>query len=212
MLTEFVNDLFVHGRVRLTTDESPSDADLSEACATVARFEKTMQLDLPGTPPAIDEPALRWALASFYQACQFQVYRHLGATSLAERFAEEPPRSSTAEAHYSVDLIFRFLPDLVTLARSGSPDDPLLVVLQSWSELWPLSSVGVSDLNPPHCESILANECLLRLYVDRILRTQDTSRLTDQRIRDEVSRAVGAFPDLGGDLQNLPGVSTSGRS
>lgn len=200
MLTEFVNDLFVHGRVRLTTDELPSDSDLSEACKTVARFEKPMRLDLPGTAPTLDEPALRWALVAFYQACQFQVYRHLGATSLAERFAEEPPRGSTAEAHYSVDLMFRFLPDLVKLARSGSPEDPLLVTLTGWCEAWPLSSVGVSDVNPPHCEPILADECLLRLYVDRLLRTQDVSRLTDQRIRDEVSRAVGAFPELGGEV------------
>ena len=72
----------------------------------------------------------------------------------------------------------------------------MLAALTGWCEQWPLSSVGVSDLNPPHCEPILTGECLLRLYVDRILRTQDTSRLSDQRIRNEVSRAVGAFPEL----------------
>lgn len=196
-LRSFVEELFVTGRVRLTTDDTPGDADIVEAVARVLEFERSLRLDLPGAAPGVDEAALRWALVAFYQAGQFQVYRHLGATKLVERFAEEPPRGATAEAHYSVDLVFRFLPDLVKLARRGSPEDPLLVALTSWCEAWPLSSVGVSNLNPPHCELILAHECLLRLYVDRILRSQDTSRLTDQRIRDEVTRAVGAFPELG---------------
>ena len=198
-LLTFVEELLVTGRVRLTTDESPDEADIVESVGRVVEFEKTQRLDLPGIPPSVDEAALRWALVAFYHACQFQVYRHLGVSRLFERFAAEPPRGSAAEAHYAVDLVFRFLPDLVKLARSGSPEDPLLETLTAWCEVWPLSSVGVSDLNPPHCEPILADECLLRVYVERILRCQDTSRLTDQRIRDEVSRAVGAFPELGGE-------------
>lgn len=196
-LLTFVEELFVTGRVRLTSDEPPADGDINDAILKVREFESSLRLDLPGTPPDEDEAALRWALVAFYQACQFQVYRHLGMTKLAERLADDSPRGATAEAHYSVDLVFRFLPDLMKLARSGSSEDPLLVVLTGWCERWPLSSVGVSDLNLPHCEPILTDECLLRLYVDRILRTQDTSRFTDQRIRIEVSRAVGAFPELG---------------
>lgn len=197
-LLRFVEELFVTGRVRLTTDALFAEDDLNAAVSKVREFEQPSRLDLPGTPPCIDEPALRWGLASFYQACQFQIYRHLGATALGERFAEDSPRGSTAAAHYSVDLVFRFLPDLVKLARSGSPEDPLLEVVHKWCEAWPLSSVGINEIHPPHCEPILADECLLRMYVDRILRTQDTSRLSDQRIRDEVARAVGAFPELGG--------------
>lgn len=199
-LRTFVEELFVTGRVRLTTDKAPSDGDVGEAVATAVSFEQSLRLDVPGSPPDVDEAALAWALASFYQACQFHVYRHSGTTALGERFADTPPHGASARAHYSVDLVFRFLPDLIRLARSGSPDDPLLAVLIGWCEAWPLSSVGVRDINPPHCEPILADECLLRLYVDRILRTQDTSRLSDQRIRDVVSQAVGAFPELGGDV------------
>lgn len=199
-LLTFVEGLFVTGRVRLTTDAPPDDADVTEAIGKVVEFEKAMRLDLPGIAPSVDESTLQWALVAFYHACQFQVYRNLGVSSLSGRFAAEPPRGSTAEAHYSVDLVFRFLPDLVKLARNGSPEDPLLATLSEWCEAWPLSSVGVSNLTPPHCEPILADECLLRIYVDRILRTQDESRLSDQRIRDEVTRAVGAFPELGGEV------------
>jgi len=198
-LLTFVEGLFVTGRVRLTTDKSPDEADIAEAVGRVVEFEKTQRADLPGSAPTVDQVALRWALVAFYHACQFRVYRHLGVSSLSERFADEAPRGSTAEAHYSVDLAFRFLPDLVKLAQSGSPEDPLLATLTEWCEAWPLSSVGVSDLNSPHCEPILTDECLLRIYVDRILRTQDASRQTDQRVRDEVSRAVGAFPELAGE-------------
>lgn len=199
-LRSFAEELFVTGRVRLTTDNSPDEVDVTETVVRVLDFETTQRLDLPGIAPAVDEAALRWALVAFYHACQFQVYRHLGVSSLSDRFAAEPPSGSTAEAHYSVDLVFRFLPDLVKLAQSGSPEDPLLATLTEWCEAWPLSSVGVSDVKPPHCEPILADECLLRIYVDRILRTQDESRLSDQRIRDEVSRAVGVFPELGGEV------------
>ena len=133
-LLTFVEELLVTGRVRQTTDESPNEADITEAVGKVVEFEKAQRLDLPWIAPTVDQAVLRWALVAFYHTCQFQVYRHLGISSLSERFTAELPRGSTARAHYSVDLVFRFLPGLVKLARSGSPEDPLLETLTAWCE------------------------------------------------------------------------------
>jgi hypothetical protein len=50
-LLTFVEELFVTGRVRLTTDESPNEADITEAVGKVVEFEKAQRSICPGLLP-----------------------------------------------------------------------------------------------------------------------------------------------------------------
>ena len=50
-LLTFVEELFVTGRVRLTTDESPNEADITEAVGKVVEFEKAQRWICPGLLP-----------------------------------------------------------------------------------------------------------------------------------------------------------------
>lgn len=59
-----------------------------------------------------------------------------------------------ASIHYSVDLFFRFLPDFVRLAKAASMEDPLIDRLKQWAVIWPVSGMGVPNVN--HSQTILS--------------------------------------------------------
>jgi hypothetical protein len=92
----------------------------------------------------------------------------------------------------------RFLPDLLRFARVAHEHehDPLVARLVDWARRWPLSSVGTQVTGNLDVNDIVADNCLLTLYVDRIIATADTLRLSDPRVADAARRALGLFPSL----------------
>jgi hypothetical protein len=96
--------------------------------------------------------------------------------------------------HYSVDLVFQFLPDLSKLTGHAAPDDPLLTSLGSWANLWPLSSVGMKGVVPQSLRGIVEHPGLLQYYVDRILARSDVSRLGDVVVQNAVRRTLSLYP------------------
>jgi hypothetical protein len=123
------------------------------------------------------------------------VNRDANETDVRAALADPRP-GPTATAHYSVDLVFRFLPDLIALARRVSQDDPLVEALRNLIAPWPLASVGMSDIPVADIEPIIGHPCLRQLYVDRILARGDVARLDDPRVQEAVREALGACPEL----------------
>ena len=60
---------------------------------------------------------------------------------IENQLSQDCPGPVAADVHYSVDLVFRFLPDLLKFARSSSDQDPLLEYIVRWLHEWPLSCV-----------------------------------------------------------------------
>ena len=145
-MQDFVLNLLSTGRVELTSADAPHDDDVKKVAAVLAEFEPQYRDEMPGTPPACDVEVAGEASRQFYMACQFHVFRFLGDDELQSRLNPQFAPAETAAAHYSVDLIFRFLPDLVQTVRAASPDDPLLKILMAWAAACPLSSVGIPDV------------------------------------------------------------------
>src|SRR5262249_13871359 len=114
--------------------------------------------------------------------------------------------------HYSVDLVFQYLPDLFQLAHGAAQDDPLLEILKHWSAQWPLSSVGIADIADPQIAPLLCPE-LLPFYACRIIQRQDRSRLVHARVREEVRKQLGIHRQLAPDLRSaLEGDYNEGKS
>ncbi|MBM4077860.1 MAG: hypothetical protein FJ267_19700 [Planctomycetes bacterium] len=97
---------------------------------------------------------------------------------------------------YSVDLVFRFLPDLVRIVKGMNSSDPLLERLKEWGRQWPLSSVSIPDLLVTEIEPILADRCLSQLYADRIIESGSTDRLNDPRVREMIRGQFGAYLEM----------------
>jgi hypothetical protein len=119
------------------------------------------------------------------------------AAAVHESLSSPCPEKPSPAVCYSVDLSFRYLPDLLSLAKGIAPADPLVTGLTGLARAWPLSSVGVLGIEGPvDVRPFIADPSLRQLYVDRIIDKADASRLGDPQIVDLVREALGDFPDL----------------
>lgn len=194
----FIRALLDNGRLRVPRpDETEDPQDFKAAAEVLREFESVWRLDFPGPAPEFDLPGAMWAATMLYRAAQCAVFRDVPEPTLRQGLSLTCPQTANdAARHYSVDLTFRFLPDLVNLARQASPDDPLLQELKSLANQWPLSSVGMKGVEPGGIDAIVGHPGLLQLYVDRILAREDFSRLSDERVRTAARKAAGAYAEL----------------
>ena len=201
MVLDFVKQLYTTGRVRLPSSEPSSLAELHAALQWLGESESNWREHLPRLPPPLEKEALQWSVQNLYRAAQLAVFRHLGPHEV-ERLKENPsPDRQSPSAVYSVDLVFRFLPDLTRIVAGMNAEDPLVEILRDWACRWPLSSVGMPEVREIDIEPILHDACLRGVYADRILETEDTSRLSDPRVLELIRGVLGAYPELS------PGVS-----
>jgi MoxR-vWA-beta-propeller ternary system domain bpX4 len=195
-LASFLSSLLERGRVQAPVPNELSEDELRAGDAVLLDFEAQYRKVLPGTPPRLDRAAARWGAVQFLRGCQFTVYRDVPAELIEQELAPSCPLPTTPAVHYSVDLVFRFLPDLVRFARSAAEGDPLVNHLMHWARDWPLSSVGIVGVDAVDVNGFVADSALLALYVDRILEAGDLGRLTDERVRDAARTALGLHPEL----------------
>ena len=198
-LSQFLDRLFEEGRVAVSPPEPVQADELQAAEDTLAALEAVYRLDLPGEPPPLAIAAARWAAVSLFHACQFVAFRNAGEEMIAAALGTPVPEAEATSLHYSVDLTFRFLPDLMRLARTDAENDPLLGYLRQWAVDWPLSSVGIPDVTPSSIEPIVSHRCLLNIYRDRIIARLHSPWNTgfpgDPRIEEAVAQAVGEGND-----------------
>lgn len=200
-LPEFLQALFERGRVRVAAPgDAVSNDDWTKVEAILAERHAADRAEFPGDMPPLESAAARWAAEQFYRACQFAVHRDAGADQLAAALALPCPAAPAPSRHVSVDLTFCFLPDLYRLARGASEGDPLCERLRAWAAEWPLSSVGMPNVNPIGVGEFCEHGGLLQWYVDRIIARGDRSRLADSRVRGAVQTAVGNYAQLAGKL------------
>ncbi|HVW35773.1 MAG TPA: hypothetical protein VHB99_00660 [Pirellulales bacterium] len=208
-LAEFLQALFEHGKVRVgAPGDAISGGEWAHVDAVLAERHAAEVAEFPGAIPPLAQAAARWAAEQFYRACQFTVNRDAGAEKIAAALAAPCPSAPAASRHVSVDQVFRFLPDLYRLAHAASPDDPLCERLGNWAAEWPLSSVGIANVNPRNIDDVLDHAGLRTLYVDRIIARRDRSRLSEPRVRQAVLAAVGNYRELAADLA---GALTTGE-
>lgn len=196
----FLSSLLEEGRGHVPAPADLSEQELRAADEMLAGFERSYRLEVPGEAPSLDAAAARWAAAMFFRACQFAVFRDVPAQLVERELSVPCPSAATAAAHYSVDLVFRLLPDLLRFARSAAEADPLVARLMRWARDWPLSSVGVADVSPVDARIVFTHPALAVLYVDRILARRDKPRLADERVRDSVRSALGLHPELAPEM------------
>jgi len=192
----FLSQVFEHGRVRAARGEQISETELAEARMELADFEQAWRQTVPGAAPEFLVDAALWAAETIYRLSQCLIYPAMDAQMALKITTPAPRAPHTAAQHYSVDLTLRFLPDLWRLARARGEAGSLVSQILNLAAEWPLSSVGISGISASSIDAVAADECLLTLYVDRVLERKDRSRLGDPRVRNKVEAAVGPFDEL----------------
>lgn len=150
----------------------------------------------PAGPPPFDEKVAAWGAIQLYHACQFHTFRNLGADEIQARLQLPLPSSSPPDApstHYSVDLLFQYLADLLALTRKLSPSDPLIAVLEEWGRRWPLASPGMNLAGPFDDEVIWQEPVLARHYAERLIERREVQRWREAPFRQLAREFLGAY-------------------
>ena len=196
--TAFLTSLFDNGRVSIPFPAPLSAEVIRAGDEVISAFERDYRYDLPGDPPLLVSDAARWAAVRFFRACQFTVYRDVDAETLNAELSGNYEGALSPANHYSIDIIFRYLPDLAKVARGAAEQDPLLEHIGRWARQWPLSSVGMTNIEIESIDAIAGHPALLQLYVDRVIAHRDASRQTDERVRIAIETSLGMYPELAG--------------
>lgn len=192
----FLHDLLGEGRAIVPSPGLVSDEDLAAGDAILAEYESTWRRDLPEPVPKFCLAAARSGAVWLYHACQFAVYRDVDEEAIQDALGGCFIGEITADVVYSVDLTHRFLPDVEKFARSAAERDPLLTHLKERARQWPLSSVGMSDIDELTIDGFADHPGLMQMYADRILAREDVARLADERVRRQIESSLGIFSEL----------------
>ncbi len=196
MLGIFLRDIFTTGDAVVTTTIQQFDADdLADAGAVLSDYYKLDIENMPHHMPAFNQPAAIWAAQYLYHSMQLLLLRQLGEEHIAKLLTDYTGKVSE-DVVYSVDLTFRYLPDLLNAAKGLAPDDPFVQKLTHTANQWQYSSVG-AQITALETESVIMESTALRTeYIDRIIEKKDKHRLKQTITRQVVTEALGVHSEL----------------
>ena len=194
--SDFIQSVTLEGRAIVPPPDKVSPQALERAARCLQAIEEQVRLEMPRDPPDFDVDAALWAALMFFRACQFATFRDIDGQTVQTELNKLCPGDESPAKHYSVDLMFRFLPRLLHFSKSASEGDVLNECLLKIAARWPLSSVGVEGIEPKGVNILCQDASLLAFYVDRILASEDVSRLNEPAVADAVRAALGLHGDL----------------
>ena len=193
-LVDFLESLTSEGKVAVASGQAPPIDE--SALEFLTHYEALARVDLIGNAPPLSPKAAAWASSILYQACQFVVCRDIGEPAIVRALKSPCPEARTSSVDWSVDLVFRYLPDVHRLAQHLSRTDPLVQEIRFLAVSWPLSSVGIPEVSGVDLDPFWEHSGLRQLYLDRILQRKDLSRLGDPRVDGGIKTILGAHPEL----------------
>lgn len=206
-MKSFLARLFETGEVQLPREVADDRGD--GVARLLEESERVWRRGVAGEPPRFDVATATAASRVLISMCQAVVYRENEIDDLKQRLVESrlPCGDVVVQdpsLHYSVDLLFRFIPQVLERAKRISPSDDLIPLTLNVLRPWPLSSIGVSELNPaalcPSLRVIQADRSLWRMYVDRVISLNDAARLQHPETRAAVAAAIGPFDSLAPEM------------
>lgn len=194
--TEFLESLFDNGRVKVITPEEIQTDDRNAAEKLLLQSEAIWRLDQPMGLPEFNVSAGMWSAELLFRSAQFQVFRDVNPEAIQSAFKLAGPDVESPSSHYSVDLCFRYLGDVLRMSNLASSDDPLNDEISQLLSHWPLSAIGVKGVEPPVRGAAFKHQGLWRMFIDRVIAKGDARLMADPQIQQSIEVAVGAFPEL----------------
>ena len=124
-MLKFLHGLFSSGELIIPLEEHAFNE--SQSVEALTALERQWRCELPGDPPAFVAVSAVKATRILMAFCRAVIHRQVSVAQ-TEQFVREVCLSEddTASQHYSVDLVLRFLPQVVERARRIS------IVIQSF--------------------------------------------------------------------------------
>jgi hypothetical protein len=197
---QFLQTLYTSGRLVLSSSEAPLSAGRDDA--ELQAVDRAVRLELAGEGPALAPAVVHWAAKMLHDCCRFYAFRNVDAETIAAALTVACPDDSScdeAQRAYSADLAFRYLPDLLKLCRGLAPEDPLVAGIIQLAKAWPLSSVGIAEVDNAADlpdSPILDHPALRELYIDRIITREAVGRLRRPAAARLAKAVLGLYPNL----------------
>src|ERR1700755_1656157 len=121
-LFQFLSALAEFGNVVVTQDFREEVE--TEAEGILKEMDQLYRLHLPGKGPDFVTEAAVWGAKMLHRGCQFLVCRDIDGEIVRKGMQEACPVVHSPAIDYSVDLTFRFLPDLIGMTRNVASGDP----------------------------------------------------------------------------------------
>jgi hypothetical protein len=195
VLSEFLQDLFAHGRVRVSAPGGSTDADLVAAADVLRRAEETRRQSLPSNPPEFLPDVGLWAADRVYNAAQFLVFRDADPKIIQQSLKRREPAPTTSSEHYSGDLCLYFMKDILRLSTAASENDPLNDMIRALMTDWPLSAVSLECAAVPG-PNVMEHKALRLMYLDRVVKHNDRQALQHDVVKNALQDAVGIHRNL----------------
>ena len=190
-LDQFIQDIFQQGKVVVDGTLSPfTEEDIQQSIRRLHEYYQCQELT--GMVPPFKAGAAIWAAGFLYRSVQLVMLRDLNEEAVNGLLTPYDD-AVTPETILSVDLSFRYLPNLMGLAKGLAPEDVLVKRLQDAAIHWPFSSVGMKVEGDMNIDVIMNNACLRRAYIDRIIEMRDKRRCNNTRVNEYIQEALGDY-------------------
>ena len=163
-------------------------------------WHNTAAMACPLMPPEVSVNAAHWASRVLYILCTFIVDRRFVIEEIDSLIQIVPEPNISDENSWTVDLFFRQLPRLHTIAQKTSSNDPLLKVIEDLIVKWPLCSPGMSEIQPLKLNT--NHTALVELFIERIIEAEDVSKVYTQHIRDRIISNIGIDKRIAPSFRN----------
>lgn len=207
----FAQSLFETGQLTVARLQTVDPAETSSWTSNqsvqsyLQSIERIWRGQCPGIPPNFLPDFAEQAVQALELFCQAIVHREVSVEQLKRNLdqllATTPAQYDEPSVHYSVDIAYRFLPQIAERASRLEPNDPLISLLQEHLLRWPLSSVGAvsTELKLPVA---IRHPSLWSMYIDRVIVHEDKTRLNEPSVKEAVATALGPHPFLAPQLAN----------
>jgi hypothetical protein len=139
-LSGFTSRLLSEGLTAVGSPEEISSDDRASAANILAEFEQIWRLGIPGEAPVFQPEVATWAAQQMYRACQYVLFRNEDDFDF-QALECHTELQKTPSAHYSADLTFRFLPDVIKQVRIAGSEAVARVDCNRCHQLHPCNTV-----------------------------------------------------------------------
>ena len=190
-----IKHLFEHEEVLLFQDISKiSKSEKENVSEFLKSIYKEEVLAFPFDAPELDVNAAVWASEFVYKTAQLILYREDSPDDLSKVLPEED-FVVTPSTLVSVDLCFRFIPDLWRELKLIDSEDELVPILEKQLRKWHYSAISTNLEIEEDWNSIKESVCLTQLYVNRVIRYKNKKLAKIPWINHEITAHIGLYED-----------------
>lgn len=150
----------------------------------------------PFIAPKFDSAAASWSSKLIFNVAQLVMFREHDSENL-EELVPIFDNPITASAMLTADICLRFLPDILDELEKIDVEDPLIPILKNVMRQWHYSGLLCDiDLAVPNFLEPFNDQCLLQLYVNRVIDQKNKTIGQMNWIKPHVESALGNYRDI----------------